>query len=84
MKIYIQLLEYVIPTPAAAAVSPKSPRCYGVSFFLVLACVMVLACVIVLVHIWNGLFSIKLNDVLFCVQCYKFYASLKNLSNRRL
>ena len=31
----IQLLEYVIPTPAAAAataaVSPKSPRCYGVS-----------------------------------------------------
>ena len=29
----IQLLEYVIPpaTAAAAAVSPKSPRCYGVS-----------------------------------------------------
>ena len=29
----IQLLEYVIPTaaPAAAAVSPKSPHCYGVS-----------------------------------------------------
>ena len=31
----IQLLEYVIPTaaaaPATAAVSPKSPRCYGVS-----------------------------------------------------
>ena len=33
MKIYIQLLEYAIPTPAAAAaaVSPKSPWCYGVS-----------------------------------------------------
>ena len=27
---HIQLLEYVIP-PAAAAVSPKSPRCYGVN-----------------------------------------------------
>ena len=29
MKIYIQLLEYVIPTPAAAAAAapPKSPLC---------------------------------------------------------
>ena len=35
----IQLLEYAIPTPApaAAAVSPKSPRCYGVSHVMVLA-----------------------------------------------
>ena len=33
LQIKIQLLEYAIPTPAAAAtaVSPKSPRCYGVS-----------------------------------------------------
>ena len=33
ISIYIQPLEYVIPTaaPAAAAAPPKSPLCYGVS-----------------------------------------------------
>ena len=37
----IQLLEYVIPTAAAAAPAaaapPKSPLCYGVSHVMVLA-----------------------------------------------
>ena len=42
--LYIQLLEYVIPTAAAAAAAapaaaapPKSPLCYGVSHVMVLA-----------------------------------------------
>ena len=44
---YIQLLEYVIPPPPppapAAAVSPKSPRCYGVSLCYGVSHGMVLA-----------------------------------------
>ena len=45
----IQLLEYTIPTPApaAAAVSPKSPRCYGVSHVMVLAMLWCKPCYVV-------------------------------------
>ena len=50
---HIQLLEYAIPpAAAAAAVSPKSPRCYGVACVMVLTVVMVLTCVMVLAMLW--------------------------------